>query len=371
MHKAGAVERIILASGGTGGHIFPALAVAEEIRRRRARAMILFMGGLYGPEGDIAAKAGLDFVGLPVRGVLGRGGKGLRAALGMVRGVRKALGVMRKFRPQLVLGFGGYAAFAGVLAGRLSGRITAIHEQNSFPGMSNRLLGRTARRIFLSMPDASGAFPPARTLLVGNPVRADIALLHERPVEESGSAGRRLRLLVMGGSQGARALNQGMLAIFPALLEAGLDIWHQTGQAEYEAVRTGYREAGAVRLRLEPFIADMARAYAWADLLLCRAGGSSLAELTAAGLPAVLVPFPFAAQDHQRHNARFLEQEGAGLVLDENRFFGPQADPQVLAGVLLELVRDREKLACMAGRSRALAKPRAAADLVDDLEELI
>jgi UDP-N-acetylglucosamine--N-acetylmuramyl-(pentapeptide) pyrophosphoryl-undecaprenol N-acetylglucosamine transferase len=278
---------------------------------------------------------------------------------------------MGKFKPQVVLGFGGYAAFAGVLAGRLSGRIAAIHEQNSFPGMSNRLLGRTAHRIFLSMPDASGAFSPARTLLVGNPVRADIALLHERSVEESGSGGRRLRLLVMGGSQGARALNQGMLAVFPALLEAGMDIWHQTGQAEHEAVRAGYREAGAVRVRVEPFIADMARAYAWADLVLCRAGGSSLAELTAAGLPAVLVPFPLAVQDHQRRNARFLEQAGAGIVVDQERFSGPEGNPQALAGVLLELSRDREKLAAMAGRSRALAKPRAAADLVDDLEGLI
>ncbi|MDR2077161.1 MAG: glycosyltransferase, partial [Desulfovibrio sp.] len=226
------MERIILTTGGTGGHIFPALAVAEEIRRRNERATILFMGGQYGPEGDIAAKAGLDFVALPVRGVLGRGGKGLRAALGMVRGVRRALGVMRKFRPQLVLGFGGYAAFAGVLAGRLSGRKTAIHEQNSFPGMSNRLLGRMAHRIFLSLPDAAGAFPAARTVLVGNPVRADIALLSERPPAEIPSKTRRSRLLVMGGSQGARALNQGMLAAFPALLEAEIDIWHQTGQAE-------------------------------------------------------------------------------------------------------------------------------------------
>jgi UDP-N-acetylglucosamine--N-acetylmuramyl-(pentapeptide) pyrophosphoryl-undecaprenol N-acetylglucosamine transferase len=371
MHKADVMERIILTTGGTGGHIFPALAVAEEIRRRRVDAMILFMGGLYGPEGDIAAKAGLDFIGLPVRGVLGRGGKGFRAALGMARGVRRAFGVMRKFRPQMVVGFGGYAAFAGVLAGRLSGRITAIHEQNSFPGMSNRLLGRMARRIFLSMPDAAGAFPPARTLLVGNPVRADIAALHERPRPVDGLEGRRLRLLVMGGSQGAHALNQGMLAAFPSLLDAGIEIWHQTGQAEHESIRAGYREAGAERVRVEPFIADMARAYAWADLVLCRAGGSSLAELTAAGLPAVLVPFPFAAQDHQRHNARFLEQEGAGVVVEQETFFGPGGDPQVLARVLLDFLQDRGKLARMAERSRAVARPRAAVDLVDGLEALL
>ncbi|MDR1360320.1 MAG: undecaprenyldiphospho-muramoylpentapeptide beta-N-acetylglucosaminyltransferase [Deltaproteobacteria bacterium] len=365
------MERIILASGGTGGHIFPAMAVAEEIRRRRAGALILFMGGLYGPEGDIAAKAGLDFVGLPVRGVLGRGGQGFRAAFGLLRGVGKALAIMRKFRPQAVLGFGGYAAFAGVLAGRLSGRITAIHEQNSLPGMSNRLLGRTARRIFLSMPDVNGVFPAARTVLVGNPVRADIAALYERVRPEGDSAARRPRLLVLGGSQGARALNRGMLAILPDLLEAGVEIWHQTGQAECEGVRGGYREAGAGRVRVEAFIADMARAYAWADLALCRAGGSSIAELTAAGLPAVLVPFPFAARDHQRYNARFLEQEGAGVLLEQERFFGPSGDPGVLARLILELFRDRAKLAGMGRCGKAAAKPRAAAQVVDELEDLL
>ncbi|MDR2162268.1 MAG: undecaprenyldiphospho-muramoylpentapeptide beta-N-acetylglucosaminyltransferase [Desulfovibrio sp.] len=365
------MERVILTTGGTGGHIFPALAVAEEIRRRRPEAMILFMGGQYGPEGDIAAKAGLDFLGLPVRGILGRGGQGARAALGMIRGVRLALAAMRKFRPQLVVGFGGYAGFAGVLAARLYGRPAAIHEQNGFPGMSNRLLGKLAQRIFLSMPDAAGVFPAARSLMVGNPVRADIAALYGRAGAAADQQRRPSRLLVMGGSQGARALNQGMLAAYPALMEAGIEIWHQTGQAEHEAVRAGYREAGAVRVRVEAFIADMARAYAWADLVLCRAGGSSIAELTVAGLPAVLVPFPLAAQDHQRHNARFLEGAGAGVVLEQERFAAPGGDARALSGALLDILGDREKLARMAELSRAAAKPRAAADLVDGLEDLL
>lgn len=395
------MKRVILTTGGTGGHIFPALAVAEEIKRRYPEAMILFMGGKFGPEGDIAANAGLDFVGLPVRGVLGRGGRGVKAAFGMAAGVRKALGIMRKFNPDLVVGFGGYAAFAGVMAGRLSGRPTALHEQNSFPGMANRVLGKLVRRVFLSMPDAAGAFPAKKTVLVGNPVRAGIAALYEQraaeketavgmkpetsgveggTVREAGDAPlaldetqarRPFRLLVMGGSLGARALNQGMLAAFPPLLGAGIEVWHQTGQAEYEEIRAQYRESGATHVRVEPFIADMPKAYAWADLALCRAGGSSIAELTAAGVPAILVPFPFAAQDHQRYNARFLEKEGAALVLEQDIFFGPKGRPDALSDAVLELVRDRAHLARMAERSLAVAKPYAARKLVDGLEEFL
>lgn len=401
------MKRVVLTTGGTGGHIFPALAVAEEIKRRHPDAMILFMGGQFGPEGDIAANAGLDFVGLPVRGVLGRGGKGVKAAFSMLIGIRKALGVMRKFNPELVVGFGGYAAFAGVLAGRLSGRATALHEQNSFPGMANRVLGKLVRRVFLSMPDVAGAFPAKKTVLVGNPVRAGIAALYEQRIagtagmaDEPGAAGtadgdsaanaatgravntascagegaqnqRPFRLLVMGGSLGARALNQGMLAAFAPLLGAGIEVWHQTGQAEYEEIRAKYRESGATHVRVEAFITDMPKAYAWADLALCRAGGSSIAELTAAGVPAILVPFPFAAQDHQRYNARFLEKEGGAVVLEQDIFFGPKGSPAALSDAVLELAQNKAHLAHMAERSLAAAKPHAAKELVDGLEELL
>lgn len=407
------MERVILTTGGTGGHIFPALAVAEEIRARWPGAMILFMGGLYGQEADFAAKAGLDFVGLPVRGVMGRGLKGIPAAFGMGRAVLKALGVMRRTRPELVIGFGGYAAFAGVLAARLSGVATAIHEQNSFPGMTNRLLGRWVDRIFLSMPDRSEAFPPDRTVLVGNPVRAGIAALYEKglrretgertplgasyyggvdgpspfdvkdrtheeaasvPEETVGPEPPRAkppRLLVMGGSQGARALNDGMIAAIGALLDAGIEIWHQCGTADFERVRAAYRAAKAEHVRLEPFIVDMPRAYAWADLIFCRAGASTLAEITAAGLPSVLSPFPGAAQNHQLHNARFLEEEGAAVVLEQSRFTGPGSDAVLLARTLIPLLGDTNRLHDMSMRGFALARPHAARDLVDGLEGLL
>ncbi len=461
------MQRVILTTGGTGGHIFPALAAAEEIRSRWPSAMILFMGGEYGPEADIVAKAGLDFVGLPVRGVVGRGVRGVFAAFGMLRGIARAYRIIRKIRPQIVVGFGGYAAFAGVAAARLAGVPCALHEQNSLPGVTNKLLGRMAQRVFLSMPDEGRAFAPEKCRLVGNPVRAGIVELHERqaaafggaasPVpggapasvsyyggvdapspfgvrrsgetaaepgrdvsaEGSGAEGaapdknctpgasaaafgehsapgasaaacggnaaeavpgdidasrvraRAPRLLVMGGSQGARAINRGVLNACGALLEAGVDIWHQTGQADYEFMRAEYRKSGAEHVRVEAFITDMPRAYAWADLVLCRAGATSLAELTAAGLAAVLVPFPFAARDHQRHNARFLELAGGAVVLEQDRFTPPEGDPAVLAEILHSLLTGKDRLEAMARNSFAQAKPYAAHQLVNGLEDIL
>ncbi len=383
------MERIILTTGGTGGHIFPALAVAEEIRKRHPEAMILFMGGEYGPEADIVTKAGLDFVGLPVKGVLGRGLRGFFAAFGMLGGIMKARGVIRKVKPQMVVGFGGYAAFAGVLAGKLSGAATAIHEQNGLPGLTNQILSKLVDRIFLSMPDAASAFPREKTELVGNPVRAAIAELYEERVREdaqgaSGTDGavsradggrdgksRGLRLLVMGGSQGARAINRGLLAVVSTLLDAGFEIRHQTGAAEYEQIRAEYRRLQAEHVQVEPFIGDMGRAYAWADLVLCRAGGSSMAELTCAGVPVVLVPLPQAARDHQRYNARFLERAGGAVILEQELFYGSNGRPEALAEALVSLAADRERLREMAQRSLAAAQPYAARTLVDGLEKLL
>jgi UDP-N-acetylglucosamine--N-acetylmuramyl-(pentapeptide) pyrophosphoryl-undecaprenol N-acetylglucosamine transferase len=400
------MERVILTTGGTGGHIFPALAVAEEIRRRSPRALILFMGGKYGQEADLAAKAGLDFIGLPVRGVMGRGLKGAAAAFGIVRGLASAATVIRKIRPEIIVGFGGYAAFAGVFAGRMAGTPTAIHEQNSFPGMSNRLLGRIVDHIFLSMPDRQGIFAPSKSSVVGNPVRSGIIALYEhsrsqRVMATSSTLPRRgfpgevpapgpfaategnsppsgpereqtfsrpPRLLVMGGSQGARAINEGMAGALDALLGAGVEIRHQTGQGDYERMRAVYREARAEHVRVEAFITDIPKAYAWADLVFCRAGASTLAEITAAGLPALLTPFPLAAQDHQRHNVRHLVEEGAAVALEQDEF---SHNPARLARELLALLRDRPRLELMSEKSFAAAKPYAARDLVDGLEALL
>ena len=367
------MRRVVITTGGTGGHIFPALAVAEEIRKRYPQAEVLFLGGLYGPEARLASEAGLRFEGLPVRGVLGRGVKGVAALLAMTRSFFRAYGLIRSFAPDLVMGFGGYASFPGLLAARLSSPRTAIHEQNAFPGMVNRVLGRRVDAVFLTMPDASGCFPADTCQLVGNPVRESIARLHRNYVNEGRPEwdGGPRRLLVLGGSQGARALNEAMVAGLPLLLAEGVDILHQTGKQDYERVAAAYQAAGMDKARVEPFIDDMAAAYDWADLVLSRAGASTLAEICATGLPSVLVPFPQAIKDHQTYNAAFLQEKGAALLMDQSDFFREGVAGTTLVATVLKLLKDSDRLKGMGEKSLRLARPDAASRIVDALDKLL
>lgn len=305
------MDRILLTTGGTGGHIFPALAVAEEIRRQNPHARLLFVGSLYGPEERLARLAGIEFAGLPVRGFLGRGLRAVGAGARMAYAVGKALAIVRRFRPQAVVGFGGYAAFAPMLAARLLGVPGILHEQNAVAGASNRALARLARQICLSLPGTEG-FAPEKCVLTGNPVRRCVSEVGKRPRQW-----QTRRLLVMGGSQGARALNAFLPEILPALRAAWVEIRHQSGAADEESVRVAYAAAGYDPTCVTAFIDDMAEAYAWADVALCRSGASTVAELCAAGLPAVLVPFPSAIHDHQTRNAQVLEKAGAAILTPE------------------------------------------------------
>ncbi len=363
------MKRVIVTTGGTGGHIFPAIAVAEEIKARYHDATVLFMGGKYGQEGDLAAQAGLEFVGLPVRGFIGRGFGMLGAGIGMLRGLTKAVIVIRRFKPDLVVGFGGYAAFAGVMAARYVGVPTAVHEQNSIPGVANKILARRVDRVFVSLPDVRATFPEEKTVFTGNPVRASIAELAredgDAPEKECGK-----RVLVLGGSQGARAINDCIVANLNALIDAGVSLWHQTGARDFERVRDAYRKNGGERMRVDGFIRDMAAAYSWADVVVCRAGATTIAELTCAGLPAVFIPFPAAAHDHQTHNARYLAAVGAAELIPQGRLEPGRGTPALLAERLEALFADPEKLRAMGRESRNLARPEAAALLVNAMEAL-
>jgi UDP-N-acetylglucosamine--N-acetylmuramyl-(pentapeptide) pyrophosphoryl-undecaprenol N-acetylglucosamine transferase len=362
------MKRVIVTTGGTGGHIFPALAVAEEIKARHRDSSVLFMGGKYGPEGDIAAQAGLEFVGLPVRGFLGRGLRMLGAGFGMLRGLTKAVIVMRRFKPDVVIGFGGYATFAGVMAARYVGVPTAIHEQNSIPGVANKILARRVDKVFVSLPDVKAVFPEEKTVFTGNPIRAAIAELLQ---DESLLAREpEKRVLVLGGSQGAKAINDCVITNLGALVDGGYTLWHQTGQADFERVKDAYRKNGGEKMRVDAFIRDMAAAYAWADIVVCRAGATTIAELTCACLPAIFIPFPAATHDHQTHNARYLTAVGAAELLPQSKIDPGKGTPAVLVEWLEKLLGDPEKLAKMREISRSLAKPEAAASLVNAMEEL-
>ena len=353
------MERVILTTGGTGGHIFPALAVAEELRARRPGIRLLFVGSAYGPEAELSALAAVPFAGLPVRGFWGRGLRALGAAVSMPRAVWRAVFLLRRFAPQAVMGFGGYAAFAAVLAARCLGIPAAVHEQNALAGVSNAILGRLTGNILCSLPETQG-FGGRSVVLTGNPVR--------RSVLEAGQKARRgegKRLLIMGGSQGAKAVNSYVARSLTRFMEAGIELWHQSGGADYERMLAAYQDAGMEGARLEPFIHDMGRAYAWADLALCRSGATTVAELTACGLPSALVPFPHATHDHQTANACLLERQGAAFVVAEN-----ELDRRDCAGMAIALLDSPEKLAAMSEAARKLARPQAAADVADFLEEL-
>jgi UDP-N-acetylglucosamine--N-acetylmuramyl-(pentapeptide) pyrophosphoryl-undecaprenol N-acetylglucosamine transferase len=357
------MERVVLTTGGTGGHIFPALAVAEEIRNRFPAARVLFVGGTRGPEAELAGRAGLEFLALPGAGMLGRGLRSISAAGTLSRGVAQAVAALRRFRPDAVLGFGGYAAVAAVTAAVVLRVPAAVHEQNSVPGMANRLLGRLVRRVFLSFKDTMGMFNPRKCVLTGNPVRRDI---RELAGNNRNNLFERRNLLVLGGSQGARAINATVLEALPGLKESGVNLWHQTGPTSYDKVRKIYGALDMDPACVSAFIDDMAGAYAWADLVLCRAGATTVAELAVAGKPAVFIPFPYATHNHQYMNAKSLQDAGGALLITEEELPGRD-----LAGLVSGLLGDPGRLRAMARAAKKHGRADAAARVVDEMQRLV
>lgn len=353
------MNRLILSTGGTGGHIFPALAVAEAVRSRLPDCRILFVGGHRGPERLWAEKAGLEFAALPARGVLGRGVRSLGALFWLGRSMLQAWRLLRSFRPDVVLGLGGYAGFSCTLTAAVMGIPTAVHEQNSVLGVSNRVLSRRVDRVLVSFADMElPEAARAKTVLTGNPIRGRILELPE----EGRTAG--CNVLVMGGSQGASALNQVMLNEMDAFRSQGLRIWHQTGKDDFAAVSEAYAKRYP-EARVDAFIEDMRAAYHFADLVICRAGATTIAELTAIGKPSVLIPFPYATHDHQLKNARFLEQAGAAMVLQQN-----QLGSVSLASAVADLFQMSGRLNQMGRAAREIGHPGAGEKIVEQLLEL-
>lgn len=354
------MNRLILTTGGTGGHIFPALAVAEAVRQHVPHCQLLFVGGDRGPERGWAEKARIPFVALPARGVLGRGMKSMGSVVWLTRSLFKAWKLLRKEKPDMVLGLGGYAGFTCTLAASFMGIPTAIHEQNSVPGVSNNILASRVDRILVSFPDMEAPrFSGKDVVVTGNPIRGDIGLLRD----ENRLAGR--NILVLGGSQGAQALNKLMLRELEALKSRGIQIWHQTGQDEFEKIEQVYAEKYP-EARVSAFIDDMQAAYRFADLVICRAGATTLAELTAAGKPSILVPFPYATHNHQLKNARYLERAEAALVFQQS-----QLEELRLASAVEDLFHMPERLAKMGRLARELGKVDAGVRVVQELLALV
>ncbi|MFW5730771.1 MAG: undecaprenyldiphospho-muramoylpentapeptide beta-N-acetylglucosaminyltransferase [Desulfonatronovibrionaceae bacterium] len=354
------LSRVILTTGGTGGHIFPAIAVARKLKERYPGCRVVFAGGEYGPEKEMADQAGLEFKAFPARGVLGRGFKSLGSLFWMGKSLVSSLFFLRSFKPQVVLGFGGYAGFMPVLAARILKIPTAVHEQNSLPGVTNRILGKRVDQVFLSFPDEQGFFPGEKVTITGNPVREELIRLQDIRTY----SGRMKRLLVLGGSQGAKGINDAVLACLGQFKAMGVEIWHQAGAADYERVKYFY-DRDYPEARVDIFIENMAEAYGFAALVLCRAGASTLAELCVAGRPSVLIPFPYATHDHQMSNARYLEKKGAAMVLAQSHLSGMN-----IAGVIGDLLAMPEKLREMSRAALAAGRPEASGIIVEHLKHL-
>ncbi|TLY49447.1 MAG: undecaprenyldiphospho-muramoylpentapeptide beta-N-acetylglucosaminyltransferase [Gammaproteobacteria bacterium] len=342
---------VLIMAGGTGGHIFPGIAVARALRAREVP--VVWLGSAGGLETRLVPQAGIALETLAISGVRGKGFMALFGApLKILRALIAAWKLLGTVRPRSVLSLGGFAAGPGGIAAFLRGVPLIVHEQNSIPGVTNRVLSIFAKKRLCGFMDAL-----PRSEWIGNPVRDEIAALPP-PAERFAARMGAVRLLVLGGSQGARALNERVpqaLALLPAATRP--QVRHQCGAKLADGARAAYAQAG-VEASVEPFIEDMAAAYAWADVVICRAGALTLAELAAAGVGAVLVPFPFAVDDHQTRNAQSALAAHAAVLLPES-----EANAEHIAQLLGELIGDRARLAAMAQAARALAKPHAAVDI--------
>jgi UDP-N-acetylglucosamine--N-acetylmuramyl-(pentapeptide) pyrophosphoryl-undecaprenol N-acetylglucosamine transferase len=355
------MKSALIMAGGTGGHIFPGLAVAQALRERGWR--VHWLGGTGSPaqpsmESQLVPPQGFAFEAIDFSGVRGKGLLTLALLpLRLLRAFWQALQVVRRVKPDVVVGLGGFISFPGGMMGVLCGKPLVLHEQNSVAGLANKVLAGVADAVFTAFPKVL-----AKGVWVGNPLRSAFMGVAEPAQRFAGRSGP-LRVLVLGGSLGARALNDIVpqaLALLPP--EQQPQVTHQSGQRQIDALRANYAAVG-VQAELTPFIDDTAQAFAQADLVICRAGASTVTELAAVGAAAVFVPFPSAVDDHQTHNARFLVSQGAGWLLPQ-----PALTPQRLAAMLATLTR--AELLDAATRARALAKTEATTALVAACEEL-
>ncbi len=371
------MARVLLTGGGTGGHIYPALAVAESLRELDPAGELLFVGAAGGMEERLVPRAGVAFAGVRAAGVVGKGAaRAARALLLLAAGTRQALGVLRRFRPDVVVGTGGYASVPVGLAAILSRVPLVLQEQNAVPGLANRVLARRAALVALGYEAARRRFPPNTPVMVtGNPVRASVlGTSREEARSALGLSAREVLVLAFMGSRGSATVNRALVTA-AAILEGepALRLLAATGQAHWEDAVAELGRAGILGARCDdppeartaranstfvPYLFDMDRALAAADLVVCRAGAITLAEVMARGLPAVLIPSPHVTHGHQEANAAVLGAAGAAEIVPERELTGRR-----LAAVVVALAGDTSRRAAMAAASKALGNPRAARDL--------
>jgi UDP-N-acetylglucosamine--N-acetylmuramyl-(pentapeptide) pyrophosphoryl-undecaprenol N-acetylglucosamine transferase len=345
--------RFVIVGGGTGGHLYPGIAVAQELKRWDPRARIIFIGSKGGEERDILAREGFTHLGITASGLARRTSRERAIALmQLCQGFGEAFKILRRLQPHVVLGLGSYVAAPVMLAACVLGVPRVSHEQNVLPGMTNRILARLVNRLAVSFAESVEYFPRGKAIVTGNPVRPSIWEVRGHKRTPNG----RFHLFAFGGSQGAHHLNVALLDALPLLAASWQTLWvvHQTGVQDSPTVQASYRQYGFPGV-VHAYIQDMAAEYRTADMVICRAGATTIAELMATGRPAILVPFPYAAHNHQEHNAQLLAAAGAAVLIHDRDLSG-----RTLAEHIQHFMHHPKEVADMATRCLALGKPDAA-----------
>lgn len=375
MHSDGSKGlRVVFSGGGTGGHVYPALTIIRALQQRKPDVEILFIGTREGLEADIVPRAGIRFETISAGGINRKSpAAALKGLLRTGRGLAEAMGLLRQFRPHVVVGTGGYVCGPVVLSARLLGLPTAIQEQNVIPGVTNRILARFARAVFAPFQEARRYFPArSRVILTGNPIRPEIvAARREKARQDFGIGTGRQAVFIFGGSRGAKTLNRAVLDdLEPLLARKDSFLLWATGKEYHDWIAESLKARGIPldspgKIMVKPYLYNIEEAYAAADLVVGRAGGGAVAELSARGLPSIIVPSPNVTNDHQEHNARVLESRGAALVIRER-----ELAPGRLAGAVAEILGSPARLREMGEKSLAVGRPQAADRIVDELLKL-
>ena len=352
--------RVIIAGGGTGGHIFPAISIAGEIRRRDSANEILFIGTKNGFEVDRIRKEGYDLKFINSGGIVSMGFvRSLKGVLFAIKGIFDSFRIIMDFKPNVVVGVGGYVSGPVVLAAFILFTPSVICEQNAVPGLTNRILARFVKRVFATFQMSTTYFPGDKTLVVGNPVRPEFLTVKSGKKNHGG-----IKILVLGGSQGAYKLNVSVPKAVGMLRRDDLSVVHQTGNRDIEDVRKAYEWFG-IKADVLPFIDDIANVYNNADLVIGRSGAGTISEITVLGKPSILIPYPFSANNHQFENAKVLERAGAAVIIEDRLAF-----PEKIAETISDLLNNN-KLDEMMVQSKSLAKPNATKDIVDEIDRIL
>ncbi len=353
--------KVIIAGGGTGGHVFPAISIAEEILDRNSGNEVLFVGTEQGIEKRILPEKGYRVEFINSRGIVGKNFfQKVMAVISILGAMLSSLKMLRDFRPDAVIGVGGYASGPTLLCASMSSIPTAVCEQNSIPGLANRILSRFVGKIFITFEESKEHLPAEKTVLTGNPIRRDLT---HGAAEKKPRQNAPRNIFVLGGSQGARKLNE-IVPLSLGKLGAQINVTHQTGEAQVESVRETYRQLG-ISAEVFGFTDDMSRIYERTDLAICRAGSGTLSEITAFGIPSILIPLASSTHDHQLKNAKVLESNAAAVVVEEK-----ELSVEGLCAVM-EKTLEENTLGRMATNSKKLARPYAAREIVNEIERII